>query len=189
MKITEECQKVRDHLQGKDLLITADALLGLLTALWSRRRWRRFFNDTCQIRFPLLQLFKSIDFEEMFTFIQQCMCNPNEFSHTDTNLLRLVVEGVLLAVLVSWSFLKLLSSVFLSLPGHAQTRTSKDLRPSIWPLQDKSKSRFYDLLCPHTNAIHEQRNETSTTYSWVSRVMIVRMGRRFMPPMQLLLHM
>ncbi len=125
----------------------------------------------------------------MLLFSSVCGIYFNLFhTHTFANLLRLLAEGVLPKVLVSWSFLKLLSSVFLSLPGHAHTRTSKDLRPSNRPLQDKSKSRFDDPWYPHWNTIHEQRNQRWTTHSWVSRLMIVRMGRRFIPPMQLLLH-
>lgn len=38
------------------------------------------------------------------------------------------------------------------------------------------------LICSHARTVH-------TTYSRVSRVMMMRMGLRFMPPTQLLLHM
>lgn len=64
--------------------------------------------------------------------------------HTLAHLLRLVVEGVLSEVLASCSFLKLPSSVFLSLPGHAHTRTSKDRRPSNCPLRVNNKSVLDD---------------------------------------------
>lgn len=86
------------------------------------------------------------------------------------------------------SFSLFSSSVRRSLPGHAQTRTSKVLRPKTRPLEEEEKEEEEQVW------EKEQVEEISAavgsrTHSAVSRVRMVRIGRLFIPPMHELLHM
>lgn len=84
----------------------------------------------------------------------------------------------------SCSFSLFSSSVRLSLPGHAQTRTSKVLRPKTRPLEEEEEQ------VGEMEQVEEVLAAVwSSTHSAVSRVRMVRMGRLFMPPMHELLHM
>lgn len=77
------------------------------------------------------------------------------------------------------------SSVRRSLPGHAHTRTSKVLRPKTRPLgKEEEEERVGETEVAKVWAAVRNR-----THSAVSRVRMVRMGRRFIPPMHELLHM
>lgn len=89
------------------------------------------------------------------------------------------------------------SSVLRSLPGHAQTRTSKHLRPKTIPLGRRRRRRglswknqgtLKNKNTHITQIISYPLPRRSLTHSGVSRVKMVRMGRRFMPPMHELLH-
>lgn len=90
------------------------------------------------------------------------------------------------------SFSLFSSSVFRSLPGHAHTRTSKLLRPKTRPLEEEEEEEVGDMEQGEKVSVGWAAVwscSSSRTHSAVSRVRMVRMGRRFIPPMHELLHM
>lgn len=92
------------------------------------------------------------------------------------------------------SFSLFSSSVFRSLPGHAHTRTSKVRRPKTRPLEEEEEEEVGEMeqgekVYVGWAAVWSCSSSSSRTHSAVSRVRMVRMGRRFIPPMHELLHM
>lgn len=82
------------------------------------------------------------------------------------------------------------SSVLRSRPGQAHTRTSKQRRPKTCPLMSSSEQTpVVNIQGQIRDGVDEiSMTGQSGTHSCVSSVIMVSIGRRFMPPMQLLLH-
>lgn len=99
--------------------------------------------------------------------------------------LRRFVPSLLFVPSVTCCLRMLSSSALRSLPGQAQIRASKQRRPSTWPLETKV------IMLRGCMAFKSSRDhivKRQWTYSLVSRVTIMRIGRLFIPPTQLELH-
>lgn len=106
--------------------------------------------------------------------------------HQPQPYLRCFVPSLLFVASVTCCLRMLSSSAFRSRPGQAQILASKHRRPSTWPLGGDGDTRQV------RNNPEKKKRRILTggfiAYSLVSKVTMMRIGRLFIPPTQLELH-